>query len=44
VDYVGFPIRDEFVIGYGMDAAQGLRQLPYVGVATPHAPRMESKS
>jgi hypoxanthine phosphoribosyltransferase len=44
VDYVGFPIHDEFVIGYGMDAAQGLRQLPYVGVATPHAPRMESKS
>ena len=42
VDYVGFPIGDEFVIGYGMDAAQGLRQLPYVGVAIPHAPRTES--
>jgi hypoxanthine phosphoribosyltransferase len=44
VDYVGFPIGDEFVIGYGMDAAEGLRQLPYVGVATPHAPRPESTS
>jgi hypoxanthine phosphoribosyltransferase len=44
VDYVGFPIGDEFVIGYGMDAAEGLRQLPYVGVATPHAPRTESPS
>ncbi len=44
VDYVGFPIGDEFVVGYGMDAAQGLRQLPYVGVAIPHAPRPESKS
>jgi hypoxanthine phosphoribosyltransferase len=42
VDYVGFTIGDEFVIGYGMDAAQGLRQLPYVGVAIPHAPRTES--
>ena len=42
IDYVGFPIGDEFVIGYGMDAAQGLRQLPYVGVAIPHAPRTES--
>jgi len=37
VDYVGFPIGDEFVIGYGMDAAESLRQLPYVGVAVPHA-------
>jgi len=42
VDYVGFPIGDEFVIGYGMDAAEGLRQLPYVGVAVPHAPQTES--
>jgi len=44
VKYVGFPIGDEFVVGYGMDAAQGLRQLPYVGVAVPHAPRSESNS
>ena len=42
VDYVGFPIGDEFVIGYGMDAAEGLRQLPYVGVAIPNAPSTES--
>ncbi len=42
VDYVGFPIGDEFVIGYGMDAAESLRQLPYVGVAVPHAPAAES--
>jgi len=42
VDYVGFPIGDEFVIGYGMDAAESLRQLPYVGVAVPHAPATES--
>jgi hypoxanthine phosphoribosyltransferase len=42
VDYVGFPIGDEFVIGYGMDAAEGLRQLPYVGVAIPHPPAAES--
>lgn len=42
VDYVGFPIGDEFVIGYGMDAAEGLRQLPYVGVAVPNAKPTES--
>lgn len=32
VDYVGFEIGDEFVIGYGMDAAETYRQLPFVGV------------
>ena len=32
VDYAGFRIGDEFVIGYGMDAAETYRQLPYVGV------------
>ena len=32
VDYAGFRIGDEFVIGYGMDAAETYRQLPFVGV------------
>ena len=41
VDYVGFPIGDEFVIGYGMDAAERLRQLPYVGVVVSNAPGTE---
>jgi len=31
VDYVGFEIEDEFVVGYGLDAAQRFRNLPYVG-------------
>jgi hypoxanthine phosphoribosyltransferase len=35
VDYVGFPIGEEFIIGYGMDAAETYRQLPYVGVVEP---------
>lgn len=30
-DYIGFEIPDEFVVGYGMDAAQRYRQLPYIG-------------
>jgi hypoxanthine phosphoribosyltransferase len=30
--YVGFRIANEFVVGYGMDAAETYRQLPYVGV------------
>ena len=32
VDYVGFEIPDEFVVGYGLDYAQKYRNLPYVGV------------
>ena len=32
VDYVGFEIPDEFVVGYGLDYAQNYRNLPYIGV------------
>lgn len=32
VDYAGWKIGPEFVIGYGMDAAERYRNLPYVGV------------
>ena len=30
VDYVGFEIPDEFVVGYGLDYAQRYRNLPYI--------------
>ena len=32
VDYCGFQIPDEFVVGYGLDYAQKYRNLPYIGV------------
>lgn len=32
LDYVGFTIPDEFVIGYGLDYAGRYRNLPYLGV------------
>jgi len=32
VDYTGFEIPDEFVVGYGLDYAQKYRNLPYIGV------------
>ena len=32
VDYNGFQIPDQFVVGYGMDYAQRYRNLPYIGV------------
>lgn len=35
VDYVGFEVPDEFVIGYGLDFAQRYRNFPYVGVLRP---------
>ena len=32
VDYLGFSIPDEFVVGYGLDYDQRYRNLPYIGV------------
>ncbi len=31
VDYIGFRIGDEFVVGYGLDYAEKYRGLPYIG-------------
>lgn len=31
-DYVGFPVPDLFVVGYGLDYAERYRNLPFVGV------------
>lgn len=32
VDYTGFEIPDEFVVGYGLDYGQKYRNLPYIGI------------
>ena len=32
VDYTGFQIPDEFVVGFGLDYDQRYRNLPYIGV------------
>lgn len=32
IEYVGFTIPDEFVVGYGLDYAQCYRNLPYVAI------------
>ena len=35
IDYSGFGIGDEWVVGYGLDYAERDRTLPYIGVVTP---------
>jgi hypoxanthine phosphoribosyltransferase len=35
VDYLGFDIPNEFVVGYGLDYAENYRNLPYIGVLKP---------
>jgi hypoxanthine phosphoribosyltransferase len=35
--YVGFPIPNEFVVGFGLDYDEKYRHLPYVGVLRPEA-------
>ena len=32
VDYVGFTVPDEFIVGYGLDYAEKYRNLPYIGI------------
>ena len=34
VDYKGFEVPDQFVVGWGMDYDQRYRNLPYIGVIT----------
>jgi hypoxanthine phosphoribosyltransferase len=35
IDFVGFTIPDEFVVGYGLDLGELFRNLPYIAVYTP---------
>ena len=39
LDYVGFEVPDDFVIGYGLDYGGLYRNLPYIGVLKPVEPK-----
>jgi hypoxanthine phosphoribosyltransferase len=41
LDYVGFEVPDEFVVGYGLDFRQKFRNLPFI--ATLHADWMQAR-
>jgi len=32
IDYLGFQIEDRFVVGYGLDAGEKYRNVPFIGV------------
>ena len=32
IDYLGFSVPDEFLVGYGLDYAEKYRNLPFIGV------------
>ena len=32
IDYIGFEIENDFVVGYGLDFADKYRNLPYIGI------------
>jgi hypoxanthine phosphoribosyltransferase len=36
VDYLGFSIPNEFVVGYGLDYDEKYRHLPYIGILKKH--------
>ncbi|HEY2031382.1 MAG TPA: hypoxanthine phosphoribosyltransferase, partial [Myxococcales bacterium] len=32
IHYLGFEVEDRFVVGYGLDATEKYRNLPFIGV------------
>jgi hypoxanthine phosphoribosyltransferase len=44
LDFVGFEVPDEFVVGYGLDFAEEYRQLPFIGVLKEEVYRGRSQS
>jgi len=41
LDYIGFEVPDEFVVGYGLDYREEYRNLPFIGVLRSEETRVE---
>lgn len=41
LDYIGFEVPDEFVVGYGLDYHEKYRNLPFIGILGPDESNME---
>src|SRR5438105_1399114 len=44
LDYIGFQIPNQFVVGYGLDYAQRYRNLPYIGILRPSVYQEETEN
>jgi len=44
LEYVGFEVEDEFVVGYGLDYEEEYRNLPFVGVLELEKPESEDRA
>ena len=42
LDYVGFPVPDRFLVGYGLDFAERFRHLPYIAALSAAETDLES--
>ena len=44
LDYIGFKVPDEFVVGYGLDYGEEYRNLPFIGILRPEEPETRRKT
>ena len=44
LDYIGFKVPDEFVVGYGLDYGEEYRNLPFIGILRPEEPEVRRKT
>ncbi len=44
LDYIGFKVPDEFVVGYGLDYGEEYRNLPFIGILRPEEPEARRKT
>jgi hypoxanthine phosphoribosyltransferase len=44
IDYVGFEVSDEFLVGYGLDHRERYRNLPFIGVLRPDEAKVKTIS